>query len=83
MLEARCTQFVIAHFINIVCCMWSSASLLTHSTYIHDDKCYEDVSEHYRDCNGNSSALVQGRRQLDLSGLCNTCTTLTYHDNVL
>ena len=34
-----------------------------------DDKlvtCYKDVSEHYRDCNGNSSAHVQGRRQLVL-----------------
>ena len=30
------------------------------------------MSEHYRVCNGNSSAHVQGRRQLDLlSGLCN------------
>ena len=46
---------------------------------------YKLVSEHYRDCNGNSSAHVQGRRQLDLvlllSGLCNT--TLTYRVNVL
>ena len=36
---------------------------------IHDDKLvtrYKDVSEHNRDCNGNSSAHVQGRRQLDL-----------------
>ena len=47
--------------------LWSSASLApTH--IIHDNKL---VSEHYRDCNGNSSAHVQGRRQLDLlSGLC-------------
>ena len=40
-----------------------------HTAHIHDDKlviCYIDVSEHYRDCNGNSSAHVQGRRQLDL-----------------
>ena len=27
---------------------------------------YKLGSEHYRDCNGNSSAHVQGRRQLDL-----------------
>ena len=40
------------------------------------------MSEKYRDYIGNSSAHVQGRRQLDLlSGLCNT--TLTCHDNVL
>ena len=60
----------------------------SHIAHIHDDKlvtCYKDVSEHYRDCNGNStsSAHVQGRRQLDLvlllSGLCNT--TLTYYCN--
>ena len=67
-LEARCTHLVIAHFNYFV--LWSS-------DIIHDDKL---VSEHYRDCNGNSSAHVQGRRQLDLvlllSGLCNT--TLTY-----
>ena len=48
-------------------------------------ECCKDVSEHYRDCNGNSSAHVQDRRQLDLvllsSGLCNT--TPTYHDNIL
>ena len=39
---------------------------------------YKLVSEHYPDCNGNSSAHVQGRRQLNLllSGLCNT--TLIY-----
>ena len=45
-----------------------------HTAHIHDDKlvtCYKDVSEHYRDCNGNCSAHVQGRRQLDLlSGPC-------------
>ena len=36
---------------------------------IHDDKLvtwYKTVSEHNRDCNGNSSAHVQGRQQLDL-----------------
>ena len=36
---------------------------------IHDDKLvtrYKDVSEHNLDCNGNSSAHVQGRRQLEL-----------------
>ena len=40
-----------------------------HIICIHDDKLvtrYKDVSEHNRDCNGNSSARVQGRRQLDL-----------------
>ena len=37
------------------------------------------MSEHNRDCNGNSSAHVQGRRQLDLlSGLCNT-TRIVIH----
>ena len=54
-LEAHCTHFVIAHFINIVSC--GVVHLLPHSTYIHDDKlvtCYKDVSEHYCDCNGNS-----------------------------
>ena len=35
---------------------------MTAHNIIHDDKL---VSEHYRDCNGNSSAHVQGRRQLD------------------
>ena len=61
----------------ILCC-----GVVTAHNIIHDDKL---VSEHYRDCNGNSSAHVQGRRQLDLvlllSRLCNT--TLTYHVNVL
>ena len=61
----------------ILCC-----GIVTAHNIIHDDKL---VSEHYRDCNENSSAHVQGRRQLDLvlllSGLCNT--SLTYHVNVL
>ena len=57
-LEARCAHFVIAHFKYFV--LWSTDS--THDI-IHDDKI---VSEHYPDCNGNSSAHVQGRRQLDL-----------------
>ena len=57
--------------------LWSSASLApTQHIYIHDDKL---VCEHYRDCNGNSSLHVQGRRQLDLvlllSGICNTTLT--------
>ena len=63
-LEARCTHFVIAHFINIVCC-----GVVHHCSHTHDDKpvtCYKDVSEHYRDCNGNISVHVQDRRQLDL-----------------
>ena len=84
-LEARC-HFVIAHFINIVCC--GVVHHCSHTAHIHDDKlitCYKDVSEHYRDCNGNSSAHAQCRRHLDLvlllSGLCNT--TITYHDYVL
>ena len=38
------------------------------------------MSEHYGDCNGNSSAYVHGRRQLDL--LSSLCTTLTYHVNI-
>ena len=36
---------------------------------MHDDKlvtCNKDVGEHYCDFNGNSSAHVLGRRQLDL-----------------
>ena len=33
-LEARCTHFVIAHFINIVCCGVVHPSLFPHSTYI-------------------------------------------------
>ena len=80
---ARCTHFVIAHFINIVCC--GIVHHCSHTAHIHDDKlvtCYKVVNECYRDCNGNSSAHVQGRRQLDLiSGLCNT--TPTYMYNVL
>ena len=63
-LEACCVHFVIAHFNYFV--LWSSASLVPiHSTYscIHDNKL---VIEHYRDCNGNSSAHVLGRRQPDL-----------------
>ena len=76
-LEACCSHFVIAHFNYFV--LWSSASLAP------TQHIYKLVSEHYRDCNGNSSAHVQGRRQLDsvlfLSSLCNA--TLTYHINVL
>ena len=65
-LEARCAHFVIAHFNYFV--LWSSASLAP------TQHIYKLVSEQYRarDCNWNSSAHVQGRRQLDLvSGLCN------------
>ena len=67
-LEALCTQFVIAHFINIVCSGVVHHCSHTAHTCIHDDKlvtCYKDVKEHYRACNGNSSAHVQGRQQLD------------------
>ena len=59
-LEARCAHFVIAHFNNIVCC-----GVVHHTSHIiHDDKLayHKDVSGHYRDCNGNSSAHVQGKR---------------------
>ena len=42
----------------ILCC-----GVVTAHNIIHDDKL---VSEHYRDCNGNSSAHVQGKRQLDI-----------------
>ena len=42
----------------ILCC-----GVVTAHDIIQDDKL---VSEHYPDCNGNSSAHVQGRRQLDL-----------------
>ena len=61
--EARCVHFVMCSSINIHHC--------SHTAHkcIHDDKLvtrYKDVSEHNRDCNGNSSAHVQGRRQLDL-----------------
>ena len=66
--------------INIVCC--GVVHRCSHAAHIHDDKLvtsYKDVSEHYCDCNGNSSALVQGRRQLDfillLSGCGNTFLT--------
>ena len=55
--------------ISIVCCGVVHHCSHTAHTCIHDDKhvtCYKDVSEHHRDCNGNSSAHVQGRRQLDL-----------------
>ena len=68
-LEARCTHFSIAHFSNIVCCGVVHPSDCYHTAHIIYDNlvtCYKDVSEHYRDCNGNSSAHVQGRRQLDL-----------------
>ena len=41
----------------------TSIILVTAHDIIHDDKL---VSEHYPDCNGNGSAHVQGRRQLDL-----------------
>ena len=57
--------------INIVRC--GVVHRCSHTAHIcidlHDDKLvtgYKDVSEHNRDCNGNSSAHVQGRRQLDL-----------------
>ena len=54
--------------------LWSSASLAP------TQHIYKLVSEHYPDCNGNSSAHVQGRRQLNLllSGLCNTTPTMLY-----
>ena len=42
------------------CVLWSSASLAP------TEHIYKLVSERYRDCNGNNSAHVQGRRQLDL-----------------
>ena len=32
-LEARCTHFIIVHFINIVCCGVVHHALLPHSTY--------------------------------------------------
>ena len=54
-LEARCTHFVIAHFINIVC---ASITAPTQHIYV---TCYKDVSEHCCDCSGNSSAHVLGR----------------------
>ena len=55
--------------INIVWCGVVHRCSHTAHTCIHDDELitrYKDVSEHNRDCNGNSSAHVQGRRQLDL-----------------
>ena len=51
--------------INIVCCGVVHRCSHTADACIHDDKPvthYKDVSEHNRDCNGNSSAHVQGRR---------------------
>ena len=65
-LEARCTHFVIAHFNIIVCCGVVHHCSHTSHNIIHDDKLayYKDVSGHYRDWNGNSSAHVQGKRQL-------------------
>ena len=57
----------------ILCC-----GVVTAYNITHDDKL---VSEIYRDCNGNSSAHVQGRRQLDLDQVC--YTSLTYHVNEL
>ena len=63
MLEARYVHFV------IVCCGVMHHCSHTAHTCIHDDKLvtrYKDVSEHHRDCNGNSSVHVQGRQQLDL-----------------
>ena len=62
-LEARCAHFFIAHFNNIVCC--GVVHHCSHTSHIiHDDKLahYKDVSGHYRDCNGNSSAHVQGKK---------------------
>ena len=50
------------HFNNIVCC--GVVHHCSHTSHIiHDDKLayYKDVSGHYRDCNGNSSAHVQGK----------------------
>ena len=52
-LEARCAHFVIENFNYFV--LWSSASLAP------TQHIYKLVSEHYRDCNGNSSAHVQGK----------------------
>ena len=48
--------------INIVCCGVVHLYSYTAHTCIHDDKLvtrYKDVSEHNRDCNGNSTAHVQ------------------------
>ena len=58
-----------------MCCgVVHRCSHTAHNICILDAKIatrYKDVSEHNRDCNGNNSAHVQGRRQLDLviSGL--------------
>ena len=63
-----------------MCCGVVHRCSHTAHTCIHDDKLvtrYKDASEHNHDCNGNSSAHVQGGIQLDLViRLCNT--TLTY-----
>ena len=62
-LEARCTHFVIANFINIVCCGVVHPSLLPHSTYTnlsHVTKMRVNITVIVM---GNSSAHVLGRRQ--------------------
>ena len=65
-LEARCVHF--AFVLIIVCCGVVHRCSHQHILYVlHDDQLvtrYKDASEHNRDCNGNSSAHVQGRRQV-------------------
>ena len=52
-----------------MCCGVVDCCSHTAHICIHDEKLvtrYKDVTEINLDCNGNSSAHVQGRRQLDL-----------------
>ena len=66
---ARSSLRSFCHCANIVCCGVVHRCSHQHIYVLHDDKLvtrYKDASEHNRDCNWNSSAHVQGRRQLDL-----------------
>ena len=50
--------------INIMTLCCGVVHHYSHTAHLHNDKlvtCYKDVSEHDSDCNGNSSAHVQGR----------------------
>ena len=73
--------------INIVCCGVVHRCSHTARMCIHDDKLvtrYKDVSEHNRDCNGDSSAMskVEGSWTW-LSGVCSTTLTYMYHDKCI
>ena len=71
-IETRHSYIYTAH----TCIHHARMIILSHVTL-------KDVSKHNRDCNGKSSAHVQGRRQLDLVIRSILPLTYMYRDNVL